>query len=241
MKDNTKKKGKAKKLTWAELRPTKSLAEWRRRNRQYAQRHYLLKQLQVKGAEVLKEAHGLYVVGQIGAWDAFADKIKRAIDLRRGWTQEEYDHAEMVLREAEERLRNIKQRRLKGNNDLTNTMLMVLRVAGASDEEKALSLAEAFEYLATKTTPKSVMEQKESVANFLTTLLRKPDGHYPPWFVNWLGTIAIKILSSEDRKTLIKTLQSQNHDENIMAMLFQMQDDLRAAQEAEDKRTAVVF
>lgn len=241
MKDNTKRKAKAKKLTWAELRTTKSLAEWRRRNRQYAQRHYWLKKLQIKGAEVLKEAHGLYVVGQIGAWDAFADKIKRAIDLKRGWTPEEYDHAEMVLREAEERLSKIRHRRLKGNNDLTNTMLMLLRVAGASDEEKALSLAEAFEYLATKTTPKSVMEQKESVANFLTTLLRKPDGHYPPWFVNWLGTIAIKILSSEDRKTLIKTLQSQNHDENIMAMLFQMQDDLRAAEDAENKRTGVVF
>lgn len=231
-----KKRSTAKRLTWPELRTSKPIAEWRRRNRNYAKRHYMLKQLQVKGAEVLRKAHGLYLVGQTGAWDAFADQIKRAIDLRRGWTQEEYDHAEAVVLKAQEQLDKVLKHRLKANSDLTNTMLMVLRVASGTDEEKALALAEAFEYLATKSTPKAVSEQKESVANFLTTLLRKPDGHYPPWFVDWLGSLAVKILNPEDTKKLIKTLREGNQTHDLLAMFFQMQEEVRAQQLADDKK-----
>lgn len=183
---------------WNEIRKDKSLAEWRRINKIYGKRYYLRNLLKKDATKLLERIHNIRIIQTPGPADALTDKVHRALHLPYAWTQEDYDHACSLLEEVNNEVSGYENRELPRNGDLANTLIMFIRKAEDTDEEKGAALVQCLRYMADKIAMIPIDKMKNTEANYLANILRSPDGYYPKWFSQRIFQTIITKLKQED-------------------------------------------
>ncbi len=211
-----------KKKSWAEIKATKSTEEWRKLSRTYNYRYRMRRELEKKGNELLQAVSNIRIFEDPGPANILTDQIKAAMRLKRAWGQEEYDHAVTIMNHVAEKIIQYQNRQIPKTNALLNNLVPILEKFDDSDSEKLATLLQLVELCANRVGLEQVGTMKKNVTNYLATLLRKPDGHYPEWFTAMHYATTRRILSDEDMQKFFDFNQQDKNKDSIADSLSAM-------------------
>ena len=221
---------KKKKRSWAEIKATKSSDEWKRINKIYSSRYRLRNQLKRKGNELMTKIHNYRLIQSPGPADALLDEIRKALRLPYSWGQEHYDHAIAQLNEIEQKIKKIQKRITPPTSELANMLLMSVVNSKDDYQTKAAAVLAVVEYMASQISSESVEKLPYGNLNFLMTMLRTQDGHYPKWMTKYFYNTALRLFSEEDIAILAQRfydlVQSFKDRDTVLEMLGESGDEL---------------
>ena len=227
---NAQGKSEKKKRSWAEIKATKPIEEWRRINRIYDSRRRLKRQLKMKGIELITKISNYRIFKSPGPADALIDEVKKALRLPYSWGQEEYDHAMAQLNKVAEKAKKIHRLITPPTSGLANMLLMAVVNSKDDYQAKAAAVMCVVEHMASQISSESVDKLPCGDLNFLMTMLRTQDGHYPKWMEKYFFDAAVRLFSEEDLRKLSERfselIQSFDDRERILNMLGETGDEL---------------
>ena len=205
-----------KKKSWAQIKASKPPEEWKKRSKIYNLRYEMKSALKQRGVDLMNKIQKAVPIGQKGMRDSLIQEISMAIRLERGWLQPDYDHAVIMLDAVEAKYDKLVRRKIPPNSPLTNTLLMVMDIASGTEKEKAMALEQVIEHNAQMMATENAEDLENNLVNFLVTLVRKPDGHYPKWFVDRLCETITGMLLDDDLKRLQEKLTNYIKDDAFL-------------------------
>ena len=211
-----------KKKSWAEIKATKSTEEWRKLSRAYNYRYRLRRELEKRGNELLQVVSNIRIFEDPGPANILTNQIKKAMQLRRAWGQEEYDHAVTAMNHVAEKIFQYQNRQIPKTNALLNNLVPILEKSDDTDSEKLATLLQLVELYANRVGMEQVSVMEKNATNYLATLMRKPDGHYPEWFTEMHYATTRRILSDEDMQKFFDFNQQDKNKESIANSLSAM-------------------
>ena len=208
------------KKTWAEIKASKTPDEWKKRNKAYAKRFAMKAELKRRGVNLMNKIQNAVPIGQKGMRDSLIREVNEALRLRHCWMQPDYDRAVLMLDAVEEKFNKLATHVIPPNNPLANAFLMFIDVAQGTEKEKAVALEQVIEHNAQMLAVENVEKMENNLINFLITMVRKPDGHYPKWFVERLCNTATNMLLDDDLQALQNKLANYISGKDFLTNSF---------------------